>query len=70
MTALERIAELIEGTWCPLNSLYNPQEFATGTGIVKGLARINGKWVVVVASDNKNRWSLGSGTNRKFIKSF
>lgn len=67
MTALERIAELIdEGTWCPLNSLYNPQEFATGTGIVKGLARINGKWVVVVASDNKKivgAWVPGQAEN-------
>ena len=67
MTALERIAELIdEGTWCPLNSLYNPQEFATGTGIVKGLARINGKWVVVVASDNKKivgAWVPGRAEN-------
>jgi len=67
MTALERIAELIdEGTWCPLNSLYNPQEFATGTGIVKGLARINGKWVVIVASDNKKivgAWVPGQAEN-------
>ena len=67
MTALQRIAELIdEGTWCPLNSLYNPQEFATGTGIVKGLARINGKWVVVVASDNKKivgAWVPGQAEN-------
>lgn len=67
MTALERIAELIdEGTWCPLNSLYNPQEFATGTGIVKGLARINGKWAVVVASDNKKivgAWVPGQAEN-------
>ena len=44
MTALQRVADLIdEGTWCPLNSLYNPQDFETATGIVKGLGRINGK---------------------------
>ena len=41
MTALERIAELVdEGTWYPLNSLYNPEDFETGTVIVKGLGRI------------------------------
>lgn len=67
LTALERIAELVdEGTWCPLNSLYNPQEFETGTGIVKGLGRINGKWVMVVASDNKKivgAWVPGQADN-------
>ncbi|MDU1910352.1 acyl-CoA carboxylase subunit beta [Fusobacterium sp.] len=67
MTALQRIAELIdEGTWCPLNSLYNPQDFETGTGIVKGLARINGKWAMVVASDNKKivgAWVPGQAEN-------
>ena len=34
----------MEGTWYPLNSLYNPEDFETGTGIVKGLGRISGKW--------------------------
>lgn len=67
LTALERIAELVdEGTWCPLNSLYNPQEFETGTGIVKGLGRINGKWTMVVASDNKKivgAWVPGQAEN-------
>ena len=42
------------GTWCPLNSLYNPQDNDNGSvGIVKGLGRINGKWAVIIASDNK-----------------
>ncbi len=54
LTALERIANLVdEGTFCELNSLYNPQDFSTGTGIVKGLGRIKGKWAMIVASDNK-----------------
>lgn len=54
LTALQRIANLVdEGTFCELNSLYNPQNFETGTGIVKGLGRINGKWAMIVASDNK-----------------
>lgn len=54
-TAMQRIAELVdEGTWCPLNSLYNPENNKDGSvGIVKGLGRINGKWAVIIASDNK-----------------
>ncbi|WBW49950.1 glutaconyl-CoA decarboxylase subunit alpha [Peptoniphilus equinus] len=54
-TALQRIAELVDdGTWCPLNSLYDPDDNDTGsTGIVKGLGRIDGKWAVIIASDNK-----------------
>ncbi|WP_138159860.1 acyl-CoA carboxylase subunit beta [Peptoniphilus catoniae] len=54
-TALQRLYELVdEGTWCPLNSLFNPRENENGsTGIVKGLGRINGKWAMIIASDNK-----------------
>ena len=67
MTALERVAELVdEGTWYPLNTLYNPENFETGTGIVKGLGRIGGKWAVVVASDNKKivgAWVPGQADN-------
>jgi len=67
-TALQRVAELIdEGTWCPLNSLFNPEENDNGsTGIVKGLGRINGKWAVIVASDNKKlagAWVPGQAEN-------
>ena len=67
LTALQRIADLIdEGTWCPLNSIYNPQDFKTGTGIVKGLGRIDGKWAMIVASDNKKivgAWVAGQADN-------
>lgn len=67
LTALERIAELVdEGTWFPLNTLYNPENFETGTGIVKGLGRIGGKWAVIVASDNKKivgAWVPGQADN-------
>lgn len=54
-TALQRLAELVdEGTWCPLNSLFDPGDNDTGsTGIIKGLGRINGKWAMIIASDNK-----------------
>ena len=66
-TAMQRIEELVdEGTWCPLNSLYNPQDNDNGSvGIVKGLGRINGKWAVIIASDNKNnniRYPCSTGT--------
>jgi len=55
LTAMQRIALLVdEGTWCPLNSLYNPENNKTGTtSIVKGLGRVNGKWCCIIASDNK-----------------
>ena len=55
MTALQRIALLVdEGTWCPLNSRYNPAHNKDGsTGVITGLGKINDKWAVVIASDNK-----------------
>lgn len=68
MTAMQRVYKLIDqGTWCPLNSLYNPEGNDTGsTGIVKGLGRIDGKWCVIVASDNKKlagAWVPGQADN-------
>lgn len=68
MTALQRIYELIDqGTWCPLNSLFNPEGNDNGaTGIIKGLGRINGKWAVIIASDNKKlagAWVPGQSEN-------
>ena len=55
MTAMQRISLLVDpGTWCPLNTIYNPYDNKTGTDtIIKGLGRINGKWAVIIASDNK-----------------
>ena len=55
MTALQRIDLLVdEGTWCPLCSLYNPAHNKDGsTGVIIGLGKINDKWAVVIASDNK-----------------
>lgn len=54
-TAMQRVMELVdEDTWCPLNSLYNPGDNKDGSdGIIKGLGRIDGKWAVIIASDNK-----------------
>ena len=73
LTAMERVMSLIDaGSWCPLNSLYNPEgnkEVKTGvvnTGIIKGLGRIGGKWAVIIASDNKKlagAWVAGQADN-------
>ena len=73
LTAMERVMNLIDaGSWCPLNSLYNPEgnhETKTGvvsTGILKGLGRIGGKWAVIIASDNKKlagAWVAGQADN-------
>ena len=67
-TAMDRLAALIDpGTWCPLNSLYNPEHNSEGsTAIIKGLGRISGRWAVVVASDNKKlagAWIPGQADN-------
>lgn len=68
MTAMQRIMELVdEDTWCPLNSLFNPEGNSHGTtGILKGLGRVNGKWAVIIASDNKKlagAWIGGQAEN-------
>ncbi|WP_019133083.1 acyl-CoA carboxylase subunit beta [Peptoniphilus obesi] len=67
-TALQRLYELVdEGTWCPLNSLYNPEDNDNGsTSLIKGLGRINGKWAYIIASDNKKlagAWVPGQAEN-------
>ena len=68
LTAMQRVSLLVDpGTWCPLNSLYNPQDNKNGsTSIVKGLGRVNGKWCVIIASDNKKHagtWVPGQADN-------
>ena len=68
LTAMQRVALLVdEGTWCPLNSLYNPEHNKNGsTSIVKGLGRVNGKWCCIIASDNKKHagtWVPGQADN-------
>lgn len=67
-TASQRIAMLVdEGTWCPLNSLFNPADNSEkSTAIIKGIGRIEGKWAVIVASDNKKlagAWIAGQAEN-------
>ncbi len=68
LTAMQRLEHLVEpGTWCPLNSLYNPEHNSHGsTAIIKGLGRISGHWCVIVASDNKKlagAWIPGQADN-------
>ena len=68
LSAMQRIEKLVdEGTWLPLNSMFNPQDNANGsTNIVKGLGRIGGKWAVIIASDNKKMagaWVPGQAEN-------
>ena len=68
MTAMQRVSMLVDpGTWCPLNSLYNPQDNKNGsTSIIKGLGRVNGKWCCIIASDNKKHagtWVPGQADN-------
>lgn len=68
MTAIQRIEVLVDpGTFCQLNSLYNPEGNKEGTtGIIKGLGRVNGKWVYIIASDNKKlagAWIAGQADN-------
>lgn len=55
MTAMQRLEILVdEGSWCPLNSLFNPEDNVEGSaGVITGLGKIHDKWAVIIASDNK-----------------
>jgi len=69
MTVWDRIEYLIDpGTWCPLHTLYNPQLNEEGTtGVIDGLAKIGGKWAVVIGFDNKvmaGAWISGQADNQ------
>ncbi len=69
MTVWDRIEYLVDpGTFCPLHTLYNPRNTEEGvTGIVDGLARIGGKWCVLVGFDNKvmaGAWVPGQAENQ------
>lgn len=68
LTAMQRIQALIDpDTWCPLNSLFNPLDNKNGsTSIIKGLAKIEDRWVMIIASDNKKiagAWVPGQAEN-------
>lgn len=68
MTVWQRIEYLVDpGSWRPLHSLYNPMDNAEGTtNVVDGLARIEGRWAVVIGFDNKvmaGAWLAGQSEN-------
>ena len=68
MTVWERIEHLVDpGTFCPLHSIFDPENEESGsTGVVDGLARIRGKWCVVIGFNNKwmaGAWIAGQAEN-------
>ncbi len=68
MTIWQRLEYLIDpGTWRPLHMLYNPLDNKEGTtNVIDGLAKIEGRWVVVVGFDNKvmaGAWLPGQSEN-------
>ncbi len=68
MTVHQRIDYLVdEGTWHPLHTLFDPMDEASGTtGVVDGIARISGRWAVVIGFDNKvmaGAWIAGQAEN-------
>ncbi|EHQ88216.1 acyl-CoA carboxylase subunit beta [Desulfosporosinus youngiae] len=67
-TAWQRIEYLVEpGTWCPLHTIYDPAANEEGTtAVIDGIGKVNGRWVVVIASDNKylaGAWIPGQADN-------
>jgi glutaconyl-CoA decarboxylase len=68
MTVYQRLEYLLDpGTWCPLHTLFDPMEEESGTtGVVDGLGKISGKWVVIIGFDNKvmaGAWIAGQAEN-------
>jgi glutaconyl-CoA decarboxylase len=55
LTVWQRIDYLVDaGTWRPLHTLFNPEGNAEGhNNVFDGLARISGRWAVVIGFDNK-----------------
>ena len=69
MTVWERIEYLVDpGTWTPLHTIYNPKfNEEEQTNVVDGLAKINGKWAVVIGFNNKvmaGAWIAGQADNQ------
>jgi glutaconyl-CoA decarboxylase len=68
MTVWERIEYLVDpGTFTPLHTIYDPENEESGqTNVVDGLARINGKWCVLIGFNNKwiaGAWIAGQADN-------
>jgi glutaconyl-CoA decarboxylase len=67
-SAWQRLEYLVDpGTWCPLHTIYDPAGNEEGnTGVIDGLGKINGKWAVIIASNNKvmaGAWLTGQADN-------
>ena len=68
MSVWERIDYLVDpGTFCPLHTIFDPANEESGsTGVVDGLARINGKWCILIGFNNKwmaGAWIAGQAEN-------
>ena len=68
LTVWERLEYLVDpGTFTPLHTLYNPADNEEGTtNVIDGLARIGGRWAVVIGFDNKvlaGAWLPGQAEN-------
>jgi glutaconyl-CoA decarboxylase len=68
MTVWQRLDYLVDpGTWCPLHTLYNPNDNEEGTtNVIDGLGKISGKWAVIIGFDNKvmaGAWLPGQSEN-------
>jgi glutaconyl-CoA decarboxylase len=68
MTVWDRIAYIVDpGTFCPLHTIFDPENEESGsTGVVDGLARIAGKWCVLIGFNNKwiaGAWIAGQAEN-------
>jgi glutaconyl-CoA decarboxylase len=55
LTVFQRLDYLVEeGSWCPLHTLFNPEDNPEGTNnVIDGLGKISGKWAVIIGFDNK-----------------
>lgn len=55
MTVFQRLRYLVDpGTWCPLHTLFDPEDNVEGTtNVIDGLGKISGKWAVIIGFDNK-----------------
>jgi glutaconyl-CoA decarboxylase len=68
MTVWDRIDYVVDpGTFCPLHTIFDPDSEESGsTGVVDGLARIAGKWCVLIGFNNKwiaGAWIAGQAEN-------
>jgi len=68
MTVWERIEYIVDpGTFCPLHTIFDPGHEESGsTGVVDGLARIGGKWCMLIGFNNKwiaGAWIAGQAEN-------